>query len=94
MGGGGVPCLLPVGTTMSQPFAIAAAQSVSAAGDVQGNVGRHLAFLHEAAARHVRLIVFPELSLTGYESAIAHEAAMHADDARLAPLRDACVRKR
>ncbi|AGH83242.1 MULTISPECIES: carbon-nitrogen hydrolase family protein [Ralstonia solanacearum species complex] len=77
---------------MSQPFTIAAAQSVSAAGDVRGNVGRHLAFLHEAAARHVRLVVFPELSLTGYESAIAHEVAMHANDARLAPLQDACVR--
>ncbi len=79
---------------MSQPFAIAAAQSVSAAGDVQGNVGRHLAFLHEAAARHVRLVVFPELSLTGYESAIAHEVAMYADDVSLAPLQNACVQNR
>ncbi|RDK07588.1 carbon-nitrogen hydrolase family protein [Cupriavidus lacunae] len=78
---------------MSVPFIVAAAQSVSIAGDVQENVDRHLVFLREAAARGSRMVVFPELSLTGYEMAVANELAFRDDDARLAPLRDECVRR-
>ncbi|WP_416047151.1 carbon-nitrogen hydrolase family protein [Cupriavidus basilensis] len=50
------------------------------------------AFLREAAARPARLVLFPELSLTGYESTIVSEVAIHDDDARLAPLRHECIR--
>lgn len=76
---------------MSNAFVVAAAQSASVKGDVRRNVERHLVFVREAAARGARLVVFPELSLTGYESAIAHEVAIDDNDARLEPLRLACV---
>ncbi|WP_043420165.1 carbon-nitrogen hydrolase family protein [Cupriavidus basilensis] len=79
---------------MPGPFAVAAAQSISVPGDVRRNVELHLAFLREAAVRHARLVVFPELSLTGYESSLAKEVAIHDDDTRLIPLRDECVRSR
>ncbi|MCP3020430.1 carbon-nitrogen hydrolase family protein [Cupriavidus basilensis] len=77
---------------MSASFVVAAAQSISVAGDIPQNVDGHLSFLREAAARRARLVVFPELSLTGYESTIANEVAIHNDDARLAPLRHECTR--
>ncbi len=49
------------------PFRVAAAQVPSQRGDVERNVATHIAAI-EAAARHgVSLLVFPELSLTGYE---------------------------
>ena len=35
-------------------------------GDVERNVEEHLKLLREAAERHATLVVFPELSLTGY----------------------------
>ena len=68
---------------------IAAAQSVSLDGDVAANVARHLAFVDAARERGAHLVVFPELSLTGYEPARAHEVALRPDDPRLAPLRTA-----
>lgn len=77
---------------MSAPFIVAAAQSVSVAGNLRKNVDRHLIFLREAAAGNARFVVFPELSLTGYERALAKELAIHGDDSRLVPLRDECVR--
>jgi predicted amidohydrolase len=77
---------------MSAPFIVAAAQSLPVAGDVPKNVEEHLTFLREAGARGARLVVFPELSLTGYEREAARGLAIVDDDARLAPLRDECVR--
>ena len=50
---------------------IAAAQSASVPGNVSRNVTRHLQFGAVAADKGVQLLVFPELSLTGYEPAIA-----------------------
>jgi predicted amidohydrolase len=74
---------------MSQPFVIAAAQTIARAGDIPVNLACHLAFVEAAAAHDVRLLVFPELSLTGYELALAREVAIHPDDERLQPLREA-----
>jgi len=65
---------------------IAAAQSASVSGDVPANLTHHLAFCAVAAAHGVQLLVFPELSLTGYEPAIARSNAIGADDSRLYPL--------
>lgn len=68
---------------------VAAAQTVVVRGDIAANVARHV-MLAAIAARHgARMIVFPELSLTGYEPGLVAELALRADDARLAPLRDA-----
>ena len=67
---------------------VAAAQTISIAGDMSANIATHLRFMREAAAHGVQLLVFPELSLTGYELAMANDLAIHVDDARLGPLRD------
>jgi predicted amidohydrolase len=67
---------------------IAAAQSISIAGDIAANLSRHLVLVEQAAAHGVQLLVFPELSLTGYELALGRALAMRPDDARLQPLRD------
>jgi predicted amidohydrolase len=65
----------------------AAAQIGVRAGDVAANVRRHLDFM-DAAHRHgVDVLVFPELSLTGYEPALAAGLAQAADTDCVAPLR-------
>lgn len=66
---------------------LAAAQSISIAGDVPTNLQRHLAFMRLAAEHGVQLLVFPELSLTGYEPTLAADLAIAPEDALLAPLR-------
>lgn len=68
---------------------VAAAQSISVPGDVPANVQVHLALVHAAASEGVQLLVFPELSLTGYEPDLLAVRVLGADDAVLAPLRDA-----
>ena len=67
---------------------IAAAQSTSIALDVEANVARHLDFIDAAREARVDLLVFPELSLTGYELARMASCALTPDDAVLAPLRE------
>lgn len=67
---------------------LAAAQTISIAGDVPTNLQRHLAFMQAAAEQGVQLLVFPELSLTGYEPALAAQLAIAPEDALLAPLRE------
>lgn len=59
------------------------------ANDVARNAQNHLAFVRAAAQQGVQLLVFPELSLTGYE--LQHLAAhvLDSDGAALAPLRQA-----
>ncbi|MCC6538989.1 MAG: carbon-nitrogen hydrolase family protein, partial [Bryobacterales bacterium] len=68
---------------------MAVAQSASVPGEVAANVAHHLRFVAEAAAAGVQLVVFPELSLTGYELRLAAACAITPDDARLAPLQGA-----
>lgn len=65
---------------------IAAAQSVSIPGQIDANIARHCVFVDAAAAAGVQLLVFPELSLCGYDLPGLGAAALGADDARLAPL--------
>jgi len=67
---------------------VAAAQTVAVKGDIVANVARHVVLAAIAARHGARLIVFPELSLTGYEPTLARELALAPDDERLAPLRD------
>ena len=67
---------------------IAAAQSISLAGDISGNIARHSRFIEAAAEQGVDLLVFPELSLTGYEGQDAATLAIDPQDAVLQPLRD------
>ncbi|MDH3628948.1 MAG: carbon-nitrogen hydrolase family protein [Acidobacteriota bacterium] len=71
---------------------LAAAQTLPVAGDVAANLQEHLQFVEEAARKQVTTLVFPELSLTGYEREIAENLAFTEDDARVEPLREAAAR--
>jgi len=64
-------------------------------GDVKANLEKHLQFVEQASAQGVELLVFPELSLTGYMlQDLVHEVARTAtpDDPLLAPLLEASHR--
>ncbi|MFE1344858.1 carbon-nitrogen hydrolase family protein [Streptomyces sp. NPDC058757] len=72
---------------------IAAAQFAPVAGDVEANVRTISALVREAGAAGARLVVFAELSLTGYEPALIRKdpsLVLAEDDPRLAPVRAAC----
>ena len=70
---------------------IAAAQSPSVAGDLDANVRIHLTFIDAAREHGVELLVFPELSLSGYELPLLRDCALAPDDARLAQIRQAAI---
>lgn len=72
---------------MEQSLAIAAIQSISVKGDIAENLEHHLRLARVAARHGATLLLFPELSLTGYELAIAHEVAVGCNDPRLGELR-------
>lgn len=59
---------------MSSPVLVAAQCAVQA-GDLAANLALHLDFMRRAAEQGARLIVFPELSLSGYEPALASALA-------------------
>lgn len=65
---------------------VAVAQTIPARGDVDGNVAQHVRLARIAAERQARIVVFPELSLTGYELDLAARLAFSPTDARLSPL--------
>lgn len=65
---------------------LAAAQTAPFAGDVNTNLRQHVQLAESAAAEGVTLLVFPELSLTGYELALGPALAFEPEDARLRPL--------
>jgi predicted amidohydrolase len=68
---------------------IAAAQTVPARGDVEANTQQHLRLVQAAAEHGVHVVVFPELSLTGYELGLAKELCFSTSDERLMPLSEA-----
>jgi predicted amidohydrolase len=71
---------------------LAAAQSIPRRGDVAANVAEHLRLVRLAAEEGAALLVFPELSLTGYGLDLAEELAFAPFDPRLDPLREAAAR--
>jgi len=58
-------------------------QLQSAKGDFAANTASHQKFILRAVEHGVDLIIFPELSLTGYEPTLAHALAMELSDERL-----------
>jgi predicted amidohydrolase len=70
---------------MREPLVIAVAQPPSVSYDVAANAATHAATIRSADAR---VVVFPELSLTGYELDAPVIGVM---DPRLAPIIDACA---
>jgi len=75
-------------------FTIATAQIGSARGDVSGNLVAHADAVTAAASCDVSVLVFPELSLTGYEPDLAASLTFAADDARLNSLRRLAIQHR
>ncbi|MFJ6791574.1 nitrilase-related carbon-nitrogen hydrolase [Streptomyces angustmyceticus] len=73
---------------------IAAAQFLPVPGDIEANAARMAALLTEAATRGAGLVVFAELALTHYDldriAADPTGMTVTDDDARLAPVREAC----
>lgn len=62
---------------------ICIAQTRPVTGDIARNIDHHQKFIELALAHGAGLIFFPELSLTGYEPALAQELATTPDDPRL-----------
>lgn len=50
---------------------IALAQTYSVAGDIDKNIEQHISLILAAAQQGVEVIIFPELSITGYEPGLA-----------------------
>ena len=62
---------------------ICVAQTRPVKGDIQSNIGHHKKLINLAVFHGADIIIFPELSLTGYEPTLAKELATHQDDRRL-----------
>lgn len=71
---------------MTRSLTVAVAQPPTVSYDVSTNAARHAEVVAAAGAR---LVVFPELSLTGYE---LDAEPVDLDDPRLDPIADACER--
>jgi predicted amidohydrolase len=67
-------------------FKIAAAQVASVRGNLQQNIATHVDTIATAATHQISTLVFPELSLIGYEPDLAEELAILPTDVRLGPL--------
>jgi predicted amidohydrolase len=74
---------------MTHSRSIAVAQTCPVKGDVQANLEEHVRLARIAAAEGAQVVIFPELSLTGYELGLANALAFSEDDPRLSSLRDA-----
>jgi predicted amidohydrolase len=73
---------------MMSACSIAVAQTVPARGDVAANLEQHVRLARIASAEGAQVVVFPELSLTGYEMDLAESLGFSETDSRLTPLID------
>lgn len=62
---------------------ISVAQTLPVKGNIQQNINNHLKFIEQVVSHKADVIVFPELSLTGYEPELAKELATTQNDERL-----------
>ncbi|WP_426403518.1 carbon-nitrogen hydrolase family protein [Streptomyces sp. R-07] len=72
---------------------VAATQFAPVAGDIDANVRTIAGLVRAAGAEGARVVVFAELSLTGYEPSLIRDTPglfLTEDDPRLAPAREAC----
>ncbi len=67
-------------------ISIAAAQTIPIKGNITENIKRHEKLINYAAEKEVDILLFPELSLTGYEMGLASDLAMSFFDERIHPL--------
>jgi predicted amidohydrolase len=61
---------------------ICLAQTRPIKGDIQRNIESHKKFIELAVSNRADLVIFPELSITGYEPTLAKELATTKDDTR------------
>lgn len=74
---------------MTSLLRVAAAQARCVSADVAANVTTAVSLVRSAAAYSARVVVLPELFLTGYDpDGWSHASAIEVDDPRLGPLRD------
>jgi len=69
-----------------------AAQIRSTPGDIEKNIARHLDVIHLAARQGANLLLFPELSVTGYEPRLAEALAVQPSDGRFDEFQVLCDR--
>jgi predicted amidohydrolase len=62
---------------------ICAAQTIPVAGEIEINIGKHKKLIDLAVLQRADVIIFPELSLTGYEPRLARQLATTTNDERL-----------
>lgn len=65
---------------------IAVAQTEAIKGNIEKNLENHLKWIRHAVENKADMIVFPELSLTGYEPELADALATNQDDPRLSEM--------
>lgn len=61
---------------MNHSISLGLAQFTPIKGDIEENYSKHLDLIVQAAEENIQLLVFPELSLTGYEPELAKELAL------------------
>lgn len=61
---------------------ICVAQTRPIKGDIESNIVNHKNLIDLAVSNAAEIIIFPELSLTGYEPKLSKELATHPDDSR------------
>lgn len=69
---------------------ICVAQTKPVTGHIESNIEVHVQLINLAVEHGATLVVFPELSLTGYEPALASNLATHAEDKRFHPFQTLC----
>lgn len=72
---------------------IAAVQTIPINGDITLNLCDHCRLAELAADNGVQLVVFPEMSLTGYEKERADELSFTVNDSRLGILKEVSTRR-
>lgn len=72
---------------MHHIYAVAQIQSIRE--NIGQNVAKHIEFVKLAAENRAKIVVFPEMSLTGYERELAKAQCLSKEDARLEDLQKA-----
>jgi predicted amidohydrolase len=70
--------------TLFTSMKICIAQTNAITGDIPANIEIHRQLISKAIEKQADVIIFPELSLTGYEPSLAKKLATTPDDTRLA----------
>jgi 5-aminopentanamidase len=79
---------------VTEALTLSAVQYQALNGGIMPNVGEHVRLIEDAESHGARLVIFPEMSLTGYNLALlsADETWLRTDDPRLDDLHEICRR--